>query len=763
MRFILALFLWFSFSAQAADSEPLEPEQAFRFAARAADAHTLEVRFQIADGYYLYREKFKFVAEPAGFTLGEPQIPPGKVKQDEFFGKVETYRNEVVIRIPLTRTTGSAAQLTLKATAQGCADLGICYPPFTQTAKIKLPALPEEAATPVGSMLSAIRQLGGSLGGAAAEFLPVEQAFPVFVKIKDRQTLLADFEIAEGYYLYREKIKFTLKNGGSTVIDEVTLPPGDIKNDPNFGKTEVYHKPVQAVITLKGDQEKAHQVVVTVAYQGCSEKGICYPPQSKNFNLTLPAAPPVVSEPPPVAKPAAAPAEAKPVAPPPAKVEKAALPKAVSGDDSSRIADLFKGGSFWLIIASFFGFGLLLALTPCVFPMIPILSGIIVGQGQHLTKGRTFALSVSYVLGMAITYALAGVAAGLSGTLISNALQNPWALGAFATIFVALAFSMFGFYDLQMPNFIQSWFTKEANQIKGGSVAGVFAMGALSAVIVGPCVAAPLAGALLYIGQTNDVVLGGAALFAMALGMGLPLLLVGMSAGALLPRAGGWMNAVKSFFGVLMLGMAIWLVSPVISPVVHMLAWAVLLIVSAIYLHALDPLHPPVTGFKKLWKGVGVILLVIGVALLIGALSGSRDILQPLGGLRAVGGEAKAAEALHLKFEKVKSLAELDARIAQAAGKPVMLDFYADWCVSCKEFERFTFADPLVIDKLRDTLLLQADVTANSDDDKALLKRFALFGPPGVIFFGKGGEEVGRVIGYEDPEKFLVSLNALKW
>jgi len=762
MRILTAILLWFSLFAHAGESDLLEAEQAFRFSARSVDAGMLEVRYQIAEGYYLYRDKFKFSVEPAAdFTLDTPQIPPGKVKQDEYFGKVETYRHEVIVKIPYTRN-GNATGLTLKATSQGCADVGVCYPPQTQSAKLSLPAAKsadEPAASPASTMLAAMRQLGSGLVGSASEFLPVEQAFPVFVRVKDSHTLLVDFEIAEGHYLYRDKLKFTLKNGAHAEIDQVELPPGEIKHDPNFGKTEVYHKPVQAVVTLRDGDEKARQVTLAVAFQGCSEKGICYPPQSKTFKLTLPAAPPVASAA-PVAAPVAPAPDSKPAVKPQPKVEApstTASPPVPATDDSSRIAALFKGGSFWLVIASFFGFGLLLALTPCVFPMIPILSGIIVGHGQHLTKGRTFALSLAYVLGMAITYALAGVAAGLSGAMISNALQNPWALGGFALIFVLLAFSMFGFYELQMPNFIQSWFNKEANQIKGGSLAGVFAMGALSAVIVGPCVAAPLAGALLYIGQTRDVVLGGVALFAMALGMGLPLLLVGMSAGTLLPKAGGWMNAVKNFFGVLMLGMAIWLVSPVISPALHMLAWAALLIVSAIYLHALDPLPPPPSGFKKFWKGVGVIALIAGIALLVGVLSGSRDILQPLGGLRS-GGEAKTATAAHLQFEKVKNRAELDARIQAAAGKIVMLDFYADWCVSCKEFERFTFADPQVIDKLAGAVLLQADVTANSEDDKALLQQFNLFGPPGVIFFGRDGKEIGRVIGYEEPEKFLASL-----
>jgi thiol:disulfide interchange protein DsbD len=388
--------------------------------------------------------------------------------------------------------------------------------------------------------------------------------------------------------------------------------------------------------------------------------------------------------------------------------------------------------------------------------MIPILSGIIVGQGRHMTKRRGFMLSLAYVLGMAITYAVAGVIAGMSGTLISSALQNPVALGIGAAIFVALAFSMFGFYELQMPSFLQSRFTEASNKIHGGKLGSVFLMGVISALIVGPCVAAPLAGALLYIGQSGDLLLGGVSLFTLALGMGVPLLLVGLSAGTLLPRAGGWMEAVKQFFGVVMLGVAIWLISPLISEAVQMFLWAALLIVSGVYLKAVDPLAAHAHGWTKFWKGVGIILMVSGVALLLGGLGGSRDLLQPLTVYQG-GGTAKAEQ--HLSFQRVKNLAELDQAVAGAQGRYVMLDFYADWCVSCKELERFTFTDPQVQAKLAGVLLLQADVTANSADDKAMLKRFSLFGPPGIIFWDQAGQEVPyRVVGYEPPEKFLQSL-----
>ncbi|MFH1494765.1 MAG: protein-disulfide reductase DsbD [Pseudomonadota bacterium] len=745
MRFMIGMLLMLHIlGAHAEEGDLLEPEQAFKFSAKVVDANNIEVRYQIANGYYLYREKFKFSVDAAGVTLGAGQYPAGKIKQDEYFGKVETYRQNIIIKLPLTRSGSAAQSFTLKAVSQGCADAGVCYPPTTQTAQLTLPSTTPETSSKAPSGLAALTAL--VKGNAQDEFLEPDQAFKLAVTARNAQTLVADFTLAESYYLYRDKIKFTLKDAAGISIANIELPKGETKADPNFGPTEVYHHSFQALIHLQGTTEK---LSLQATYQGCSEKGVCYPPQNKTFTLDLPTTAPAdvqQAEQAPVlqAAPASAPATAG----------------TEDTSDSSRVAALLKGGSFWLVIASFFGFGLLLALTPCVFPMIPILSGIIVGQGQHLTRPRAFALSLAYVLGMAITYAAAGVAAGLSGTLLTSALQNPWVLGTFAMVFVALAFSMFGFYELQMPNFIQSRFNDASNKMKGGNLTGVFAMGALSAVIVGPCVAAPLAGALAYIGLTRDVWLGGWALFAMALGMGAPLLAIGLSAGALLPRAGGWMEAVKAFFGVLLLGVAIWLISPVIPAVANMLLWAALLIVSAIYLRALDPLPHPAKGWAKFWKGVGVVALIAGVALLIGALSGGRDVLQPLSGLRGAG-TAVAAEAAHTPFEKVKSVADLEQRLQQTQGKTVMLDFYADWCVSCKELERFTFSDARVKARFADMILLQADVTANSEDDKTLLKKFGLFGPPGIIFFDPAGKEKGRMIGYENPDKFLTSMDQI--
>ena len=598
-RFLASLFLLLAWAGAHAAGEPLEPEKAYRFSAHALDAKTVEARWQIADGYYMYRDKIGFTAEPATVKLGTPKFPAGKVKDDEFFGKVETYRGDLRIAIPVEAGSGD---FVLKANSQGCWDEGVCYPPLPQQANVKLAAAGAEAPVPA------------------------------------------------------------LSRGASPAMS------------------------------------------------------------------VAPAAP------------AAAEADA-------------------GGNESSRIATLLQHGSFWLVLASFLGFGLLLSFTPCVFPMVPILSGIIVNHGHAVTHARAFMLSLAYVLGMAVTYAMVGVAAGFSGTLLSNALQNVWVLSAFALVFVVLSLSMFGFYELQLPNALQSRLSDTANR-QGGSLSAIAVMGALSALIVGPCVAAPLAGALLYIAQTGDAVLGGAALFAMALGMGVPLLAVGVFSRSFLPKAGPWMEAVKKFFGVVMLATALWMVSPVIPAWAQMLGWSLLLILPAIYLHALDPLPTNASGWRKLWKGFGVLLLLTGAAMLLGLLGGARDPLQPLGFLR--GGATASSAAVHgPKFDRLLSVEELDEQL-KSAKQPVMLDFYADWCVSCKEMEKFTFADPAVATEMGKFKLLQADVTANSDDDKALLKRFGLFGPPGIIFFDAQGREIPnlRVVGYMAAEQFLPILKS---
>jgi thiol:disulfide interchange protein DsbD len=621
-------------------------------------------------------------------------------------------------------------------------------------------------------ILSELKQLGTNFTQNEQELLPPDQAFKLTVKVHSANTLIAEFEPTKNYYLYKDKIAFKPESEG-TLIEKISLPQGKMKNDPTFGKTEVYYKPFKAVISLKRKISASNQLTLATTYQGCNEPiGVCYAPIDKVIKLTLPvakAAVGVIAD--SVSNDATAATDFIRIEQEDSTAELFRLSDSRPSveSESKKINTMFEGGDFWLILTSFFGIGLLLSFTPCVFPMFPILSGIIVNRGKHLTKSHGFLLALAYVMGMSLTYSAAGVAAGLSGAMLSAALQNAWVLGGFALVFVTLSLSMFGFYELQLPSSLQSKLSEEAGHLKGGHLTSVFGMGALSALIIGPCVAAPLAGALLYISQTRDVVLGASALFAMSLGMGVPLLLLGASAGAFLPKAGPWMESVKRFFGVLLLGVAIWLISPVIPAAIHMLMWATLLIISAIYLHAVDSLPARASGFRKFLKGIGIIALLFGVALLAGALSGSRDILQPLAKINLAGSnenntnKTSIIESQHLPFQRVISLAELKKRIATSQNKYVMLDFYADWCISCKEMERFTFTDTEVKDKLRDVVLLQVDVTEGTIDDEALLKYFKLFGPPGILFFDRHGREIydARTIGYQNKEDFLAILNAV--
>ena len=559
---------------------------------------------------------------------------------------------------------------------------------------------------------------------AAAAFqpLPPQLAFKPQVRAIDARTLEVRFEITRGYYLYGDKFRFQLDAEGAT-LGAPRLPKGKSVEDATFGRVDVYYDRVRLTLPVERPPGEALAATLHITSQGCAEAGVCYPPLRQSQPVELPPAGAVTAS------------------------------AGLSGDESGTIGRWLGEAAPWLVVVSFFGFGLLLAFTPCVFPMLPIVSGIIVGAGTQVTPRRGLVLSLAYVFGMAVAYAAAGVAAGLSGTLLAAALQNAWVLGGMAVLFVALALSMFGVYELQLPSAWQSQVTEEAGHFRAGSLPGVAAMGAVSALVVGPCVAAPLAGALLYIGQTGDALLGGVALFFMALGMGVPLVAVGASAGALLPRAGAWMDGVKKAFGVALLATALSLLAPVLPPAFYLGGWAVLCIVTAIWLRAIDPLPVHAPAGLRVLKGVAVVLLLVGCVQLVGAFSGASDPWRPLAGLRATEAAPK------LPFERVRTLAELEARIS-AAGRPVLVDYYADWCVACKDMERSTFADDRVRQRLAGWTLLQVDVTANSDDDKALLARFGLFGPPGIVFFDARGVEVPnvRVVGFQSADAFLRTL-----
>jgi thiol:disulfide interchange protein DsbD len=589
------------------------------------------------------------------------------------------------------------------------------------------------------------------LAHGADDYLQPEEAFKFSAKMADAKNIEITYAIADGYYMYRERFHF--KTEGAKSGDAI-LPPGKVKFDETFKKNvETYRHS----ITIRLPVEASGPFTLISTGQGCADKGLCYAPMDSEIKLTPNAHKSLQSTIDSIRSDLNSSAEGDPTLQASANkssMSSSALPDAdvpsppqAADSDMGKIEGALKSGKLAVILPLFLLLGLGLSFTPCVLPMVPILSFIIVGEGEQVSRARGFLLSATYALGMALIYTGLGIAAGLVGEGLSAALQNPWILMTIAILMVLLSLSMFDFYHIQVPASIQAKLTKFSERQKAGKLIGVFVMGAISALIIGPCVAAPLAGALVYISQTRDVVIGGSALFFMAAGMSIPLLLVGVSAGTLLPRAGLWMETVKRFFGVLMLGMALWIVSPVIPVAMQMLGWAVLGLGYSVYLFSTHKGH---------WvaRTMGVIFAAVGLVELVGLSTGGRDVFSPLAQLTK-------GEARKIEFIRVKSNAELDAAIAQAHGKIVMFDFYADWCVSCKEMEKLTFTDPRVQSQLSNVILLQVDVTANNADDKALLKRFQLFGPPGIIFFDKQGREVqgGRVIGYQDAEKFSRSLS----
>ncbi|MGD8932074.1 MAG: protein-disulfide reductase DsbD [Chromatiales bacterium] len=750
------------------DEDLLMPDQAFQIKGRTDGPEQLVVEWRIADGYYMYRDKIRFETDSPGIKLGYAVLPEPEIKHDEFFGDVPIYRNQVSARIPIQRQTNAAETISLQARSQGCADLGICFPPHVQEILLALDPAPIQAddsnsqPTAETGLTAFMDQTSSSIFGAEEdEILPPDEAYQLSAVVEDGGHLRLLWNIADGTYLYHDKIALKLLDGQGVAIGDYELPepeikPNSVRPDGSIGDVALYHNEIDLKLPLLRSDTTATEITLEAAYQGCAERGICYPPIRKQFQLSLPA----ISEATAAQTPQSEPEESSP----PTTPDAAVIPSPPQSE-VDEIAATLQGGSLLVIVGVFFLLGLGLAFTPCIFPMIPILSGIIAGQGENITTRKAFILSLVYVLAMALTYTFAGVLAGLFGANLQATFQNPWILSTFAGVFVLLALSMFGFYDLQLPTSLQSKLTEMSNKQQGGSLLGVAIMGLLSALIVGPCVAPPLAGALIYIGQTGDALLGGLALFSLSLGMGAPLLVIGASAGKLLPRAGSWMNAVKAVFGVALLGVAILLLERIIPTDIAMLLWGILLIVSAVYMGALRHLEIEASGWQKLWKGLGVVFLVYGALMLVGAAAGGKDTLQPLRGL-AIGGAAHSTQ--ELVFKRIKTTTDLERELAAASarGQTVMLDFYADWCVSCKEMEKYTFSDPQVIEALQETLLLQADVTANDAEDQALLQgHFGLPGPPAIMFYGTDGQERKnyRVIGFKPADEFTAQVkNALR-
>ena len=737
------------------EDEPLPPEQAFVLSTEVLSADMIRAKWHIVDGYYMYRDKFKFESNTPGVTADVGVYPKGKIKEDEFFGKVETYRGDIVIDIPLNRM-GDTQTLELNITSQGCADIGICYPPQKQLVKFDLPALPKTAAsTEAGedssfSPISAIKKFGDSLlGDDEQQFLPVDKAFAFSAEVEDGNTIKASWDIEEGYYLYRDKFSFALQDANGVELGKVNMPEGKEKVDESFGRMIVYFKNIDLMLPLKRTQLDPTDVTLVTKYQGCADAGLCYPPQTKTMPLSLPAG------------------QAVPTAVMAGDTSGSESP-ATEGDEEKR--------SFIGNLLFAFGIGLLLSFTPCVLPMIPILVGVIVGQsGVQPTKMRAGMLSTSYVFGTALVYSAAGWLAGASGQQLQAYTQNVWGIGIVAAILVLLALSMFGFYEIQMPSAIQSRLQMKSQNVKGGSMFGTFFLGTVSALIVGACVT-PLLMLVLGIAiQSGDPVLGASMMFAMAWGMGVVLITVGVGAGHLLPKAGGWMDIIKYVFGVLLIGVAIYLMTP-LQEVPILLVWGTFFIVVGIYMGATQAVPEGASKWRYMWKGLGTVLLIWGVLALIGGMQGNRDIMQPIdtssfamaggGGGQGIVAQSALVEP-HDLFIHLKNTSQLDEELAKAksAGKPVILDYFATWCTDCRRMEKATFNNPQVQKIMQEKFVsLQVDVTdPNNADTESIKKRFKVFGPPAMLFFDKNGKPRKDLnfYGFKKPDEFIATLDKI--
>jgi len=801
--------------------EPLRAEEAFVPSLTAEARDALTVSFAIEDGHYLYRDRMSFaLVEPgAGVDLGDPAFPDAIIVEDEFFGESATYRDAPAVALPLNGA-GAGTSITLDVTWQGCADIGLCYPPTTTRLEASLPTAPPTAslappadlpsAAPLGSPVDSAlpAALGSSslraspasslgspssrsdqvsaspspygnpsapaladlFGGAASgepELLSPEEAYTAVVTKASPDRIEVLWRIEPDYYLYRDKLGFVLDDdSGAADAPAVATPAldaGVIQHDEFFGDVEIWRDEALAVLPIDPPATPGSRATLAVAWQGCADIGVCFPPKTTLLEVVFDddgdgALAAAVAE--PSSTVGSSPAPGSDIDAAMTTTNASTVPLQ---SEQGRLAALLGSRGLWINALAFVGFGLLLAFTPCVLPMIPILSSLIVGRGDDMTTGRAFRLSLIYVLVMASAYAALGVIVGLTGYNVQPLLQDPWVLSAIAVLFVLLSLSMFGLFELQLPLALQAKLTNWSNSQKGGEVGGVVVMALLSTLIVGPCMTAPLMGALIYIADTGDAAIGGVALFSLGLGMGIPLLLVGLSAGTLLPRAGVWMERVKQVFGVVLLAMAIYMLSRFLPTHVTMGLAGALALASGVLFGATDTLDADSSGGQRFGKGAGLIVAVYGLALLVGAFAGGGSYTTPLGALAARpggdgGATGVAAEDHALAFRLVKGPEGLAAAVAEAsaAGRPVMLDFYADWCISCKEMEAYTFTDAAVQAALGHALVVQADVTANDAADQALLDQFGLYGPPGIIFYDADGQELpgARVVGYVPAERF---------
>ena len=675
------------------------------------------IKWVIEDGYYLYRNKLKFKINDT--EIPQPILPEGYIHEDEFFGVQQIYRNEVSFEIPYKNQKIIGDEILIEILSQGCADRGICYPPQKWKRTIKI------GGNDLNEINAAVNKIYENDSSSDNSFRP-------YLSSLDQNTIEIAFQIAPNYYLYKNKIRVVPENP-FIKMGSIELPKGIIKTDQWFGESEVYYNELFGRVSFSRSATSYKNIGFYIEYQGCLENEICLPPEMKLIDVDF------------------------------SSVENNSLSRFVPKiSEQSRLASLIKSSNLWMVMFTFYFAGILLSFTPCVLPMIPILSGILAGEGKTISASRGFTLAFSYVMGMALVYSAAGIASALIGIQLQAFFNAPWVIIIFTSLFVLFALAMFDVINIELPTSLQTQLSNLNSKFSYGTYAGTFFIGAISSLIVTACVAPPLIASLIVISETGDIYRGGMALFSMSIGMGTPLLIIGTSAGRILPKIGSWMVTIKHLFGYMMLGVAIYMLSRIVDGSIVLGLWGTLAILVGMSFNGLSHLEKNSSFIEKLKKTAGIVLIIYGASLLLGSFSGNNNPMQPLAKLNILQNDSTHTDN-HVSFKRIKSLENLNFELTAAANenKPVMLDFYADWCVSCKEMEIYTFTDESVKNALSNLILIQADVTLNDTIDQALMRELDVFGPPTIIFFNRNGirQKGYEIVGYMKAKEFAEHVN----